>query len=293
MMKFWLWLERLDRRWIYLAIGLSVIIPLIFPFNSPTTITPPTVSLWNYVDSLAEEGKPIMVITDYAPSTSPELDPMSRAVIRHALERDIPILIYGGIFPQGFGMAQRSEQYVIEEMGHKKSNGDTIVYGEDWVLLPFIPGTIAVIMGMGDDFLATCPEDARGNSTSELEVTRDIRRLADIGLIIDISGSSLPRTWLQYATTRYGVPVGVGTTAVSAAEYYSFLGTGQFVGMMGGMKGASEYEQLNEDLIEVKSRRVASIAMDAQNAVHIFIIIIVILGNISFFVMKKNKARRF
>lgn len=292
-MKFWLFLERLDRRWIYLAIGLSVIIPLIFPFNSPTTITPPTVNLWNYIDSLAETGKPLMVITDYAPSTSPELDPMSRAVIRHALEKDIPIIIYGGLYPQGFGMSQRVEQYVIDEMNHKKVNGDTIIYGEDWVLLPFIPGATAVIMGMGDDFHRTSPEDARGNSLSDLEVTKDVRRLGDIGLIVDISGSSLPRLWLQYATTRYGVPVGVGTTAVSAAEYYAFLQTGQFVGMMGGMKGAAEYEQLNEDLIEVKVRRVASIAMDAQNAVHIFIIIIVILGNISFFVMKKNKARRF
>ena len=292
-MKFWLFLERLDRRWIYLAIGLSVIIPLIFPFNSPTTVTPPTVNLWNFVDSLAETGKPLMVITDYTPSTSPELDPMARVLIRHALEKDVPLLIYGGLYPNGLGMAQRAEHYVLEEMGYKKANGDTLIYGKDWVLMQFIPGGVAVIMGMGDDFHATCREDARGNSLRDLDVTKDIRRLGDIGLIVDIAGSALPRTWLQYATTRYGVPVGVGTTAVSAAEYYAFLQTGQFVGMMGGMKGAAEYEQLNEDLIEVKVRRVASIAMDAQNAVHIFIIIIVILGNISFFVMKKNKARRF
>ena len=79
---------------------------------------------------------------------------------------------------------------------------------------------------------------------------------------------------------------------MSAAEYYAFLQTGQFVGMLGGMKGGAEYEEINETRLEVKVRRVASIAMDAQNAVHIFIIVIVIMGNISFFVLKRNKARR-
>ncbi len=291
-MKFWLFLENLDRRWIYLAIGLAVIIPSVFPFNSPTTITPPANNLWNSVDNLSEQGKPLMIVTDYSPSTSPELDPMVRAVFRHALEKDIPVIMYGGIYTQGFGMIQRAERYVIEEMEGKRINGDSIIYGEDYVVLPFVPGFTSVIMGMGDDFHRTCPVDYRGESLINFPMMKDFRRLGDLGLLVDMSGSSMPRTWLQYAGTRYGVSIGVGTTAVSAAEYYAFLQTGQFVGMLGGMKGGAEYEQLNEAKLNIKVRRVASIAMDAQNAVHIFIIIIVIMGNISFFVLKRNKARR-
>ena len=291
-MKFWLFLQNLDRRWIYLAIGLAVIIPSIFPFNSPTTITPPSENLWNSVDSLKEEGVRLMLITDYSPSTSPELDPMVRAIFRHALEMEIPVILYGGIYPQGFGMAQRAERYVIEEMEGKRINGDSIIYGEDYVLMPFVPGRIAVMMGMGDDFHATVTEDAYGNLMMDLPMMEEFRRLGDLGLLISVSGSSLPRLWMTYAGTRYGVSIGVGTTAVSAAEYYAFLQTGQFVGMLGGMKGGAEYEELNESRLDIKVRRVASIAMDAQNAVHLFIIVIVILGNISFFVLKRNKARR-
>ena len=36
----------------------------------------------------------------------------------------------------------------------------------------------------------------------------------------------------------------IGPTAVSAPKYYAFISSGQLKGMLGGMKGAAEYEQL-------------------------------------------------
>lgn len=292
-MKFWLFLEKIDRRWIFLAIGLCVIIPSLININFPTTMTPPAQNLWDAVNNLKETGQPLAIVTDYAPSTSPELQPMTNALIRHALELEIPIIIYGGIYPQGFGQAQMGEEEVIASMKGMKMNGDSVIYGEDYVLFPFVPGRLAVIIGMCEDIIGTVRVDAYGDSLKNIPMMQDIRRLGDCGLLVDISGSSLPRTWMTYAGTRYGVPIGVGTTAVSAAEYYAFLQTGQFVGMLGGMKGAAEYEQLNEANIGIDVRRKATIAMAAQNFVHLFIIVIVILGNISFFVLKRNKERRF
>lgn len=292
-MKFWLFLEKLDRRWLFLLIGLSVIIPSMTNIRFPTTTTPPTINLWNFVDSLKYTQKPLIIITDYSPSTSPELQPMANALLRHALEADIPVILYGGLYPDGIGLARITEEFVLTEMAGKQADGDSIIYGEDYVFFPYAPGGLAVITGMGEDIIGTFSIDVNGDSLKYTPMLQDVRRLEDVGLIVDLAGSSVSRTWMVYAGTRYGTPVGVGTTAVSAAEYYTFLQTRQFVGMLGGLKGAAEYEELNAQRLGIEIRKQAGIAMASQNFVHLFIIFIVILGNISFFVLKRNKERRF
>ncbi|MBN2363645.1 hypothetical protein JXL83_05900 [candidate division WOR-3 bacterium] len=285
-------MEKLDRRWLFLLIGLSVIIPSITNLRFPVTTSPPTLNLWNFVDSLKYTQKPIIIVTDYSPSTSPELQPMANALFRHALEADIPVILYGGLYPDGYGLAQITERTVLEEMNYHLANGDSIIYGKDYVFLPFAPGGLAVIVGMGEDLIGTFRIDVHGDSLKFLPMMDNIRRLEDIGLIVDIAGSAVSRWWMIYAGTRYGTPIGVGTTAVSAAEYYTFLQTRQFIGMLGGMKGAAEYEELNAQRLNIEVRKQAGIAMASQNFVHILIIVMVILGNISFFVLKKNRERR-
>ena len=78
----------LDRRWIYLAIGLSVIIPLIFNLVFPTVTTPIVQNIFDAVDALPA-GSKVMLTADYGPSTTPENQPMFEAVARHCLEKKL------------------------------------------------------------------------------------------------------------------------------------------------------------------------------------------------------------
>ena len=77
--------------------------------------------------------------------------------------------------------------------------------------------------------------------------------------------------------------MGCGTTAVSAPKYYAFVDAGQFVGLLGGMKGAAEYE-----LLVGKSGKAVK-GMGAQSLVHLLIIGLVIVGNIGYFVSRRKK----
>ena len=77
--------------------------------------------------------------------------------------------------------------------------------------------------------------------------------------------------------------MGCGATAVMAPKFYAYVASGQYVGLLGGMKGAAEYELL------VGERGTAVTGMGAQSIVHLLIIAFVILGNIGFFVMRKNR----
>ncbi len=56
--------------------------------------------------------------------------------------------------------------------------------------------------------------------------------------------------WVMMAGDRFNIPIGGGCTAVSAPQFYPYLGTGQMVGLLGGLKGAADYEtmvRLEED----------------------------------------------
>ena len=74
----------------------------------------------------------------------------------------------------------------------------------------------------------------------------------------------------------------MGCTAVSAVGYYPFLNSKQIIGLIGGMKGAAEYEKM----IEYIGR--ATAGMDSQSISHVFIIILIVVANISYFATRKK-----
>ena len=155
--------------------------------------------------------------------------------------------------------------------------------GVDYVLLSYKPGVTAIMLSIGEDICKTLETDYYGNDLKGLPMMKDIHNYDDIPLVVSLSGSDLPQYWVIYAGTTYHQKVGCGTTAVSAAQYYPWLQTGQFVGMLGGLKGAAEYENLVERAGYTKARKVASIGMDAQSVVHLLLILLIILGNIAYF----------
>ena len=75
-------------------------------------------------------------------------------------------------------------------------------------------------------------------------------------------------------------------TAVMAPRYFAYISSGQMTGMLGGMKGAAEYETL------LQKPAAANMGMTSQSLVHLFIIFSVIAGNIIFFMGKKGKSRK-
>jgi hypothetical protein len=108
----------------------------------------------------------------------------------------------------------------------------------------------------------------------------------DLALLVNISGG-LPGTkeWVLQVQSRYHVKLGSGCTAVSAPEFYPYVQSGHLVGLLGGMKGAAEYEKL------VKRPGTAARGMDAQSVSHIVVFLFILIGNIAFFALKKTKKR--
>lgn len=283
-MGFWEKLMKMDRRWVFLLIGLAVFIPFLRPLRLPLTVTKPARDVFEAVEAIPPEGPPLLIATDYAPSTAPELDPMYFAMLRHCLATKRKVMMLA-LYPQGAGMAQAGLDFVLPEF-------PDAVSGEDYVFLGYQPGVQAVVMSLGEDISMVFPTDAYGVSLDSLPMMENIKNYDDIPLVVDLAGSSIPITWVIYAVTRYGQKLGVGVTAVSAAQYYPYLNTGQFVGMMGGLKGAAEYERLIREAGYTEAREIATIGMDAQSIAHLVILALIIVGNIAFFASKSHRKKR-
>ena len=284
-MGFWEKLMKLDRRWVFLLIALAVFIPFLKPLGLPITVTKPVQDVFDEVERIPPEGPPLMISTDYAPATAPELDPMFYALLRQCFSTKRKVLIIGGLYPQGAGMAQAGLNFILPEFPDVKS-------GEDYVYLGYQPGVSAVVLSMGEEIRRIFPTDAYGVPLDSLPMMQRIHNYDDVAFMIDLSGSSIPMIWVMYAGARYGQRIGVGTTAVSAAQYYPFLSTGQFIGMLGGLKGAAEYEKLIMKKGYTKAREIATIGMDAQSIAHLLILFLIIIGNIAFFASKSYRKRK-
>ena len=265
----------IDRRIIFIFVALGVIIPLVWPLGLAVTTSPPVENVYNAIEEL-KPGTPVLISVDYDPSTQPELSPMTTALMRHCVARKLPIIVTV-LHPGGPGLAVDITDKVAAETG--------AVRNVDYALLGYKVGSSAVILSLGQDFRISYPRDYYNTAVEDIPLMKGIKNYDDIGLVVTISGSTFPDIWVAYAHERYGQKVAAGVTAVMAADYYPYLQTGQMVGLIGGLKGAAEYEKLiNRPDDGLKG-------MDAQTIVHLFIVLMIILGNLAYIFAQRARNR--
>ncbi len=287
------WLEALlniDRRVIFIVIGAVLIIPIIFPFGFRTPVTRPTQKLFDAVEAIPPKSKALTLSIDYDPQTEPELHPMAIALLRHAFAGQRRVLVLA-LYVQGLGLAEDALTTVVSEFNERATSPeDSIVYGRDYVFLGWQPPPVIPILGMGTSIRKVFPADFYGNRTDALPMMQDIDKYSDMDLLVSISGGTAPVWYAMYAQSRFGIAVGAGVTAVSVADFFPYLETGQFSGMLAGMKGAAEYEELVASNLGVGGRTKAQEGMSSQAAAHIAIMVFVILANIGYIVRRRRSA---
>ncbi|MCD6249867.1 MAG: hypothetical protein J7J98_06035 [candidate division Zixibacteria bacterium] len=275
-MSFWERMEKLDRRWVYLAVGIAVIIPFILPTPLPISITTEAQSLFDAVEALPD-GSNVMLVYDYYPSTIAECEPIAIAACHHLFRKNCKIITLSNIPYGGPSMAEKITRMMADQYGK--------TYGVDYVNLGYKYGYVAVLSGMGQSIESIFPADNSGTLLSELPLMDSVKNYEDIAFIFEIADNATADYWVSIVNAQYGVPIGCGGTAVMAPKFYAYISSGQFVGLLGGMRGAAEYEILiNKQADAVKG-------MQAQSLVHLLIIGLVIFGNVGFFVTRSKQKR--
>ncbi|MFQ5498098.1 MAG: hypothetical protein ACE5FH_00360 [Candidatus Zixiibacteriota bacterium] len=264
----------MDRRWIYLLVSVAVIVPFIFPAHFPVRVTPEVRAFYEAVDNLPDSST-VMLVFDYYPSTAAETEPMAVAAARHFFQKDCRIITLSNIPLGGPSMA--------DEVTHRIAAEYDKVYAVDYVNLGYKYGYVSVLKGMGISIESIFPTDYYGTPLAELPLMDSVVNYEQIEFIFEVADNATADYWVSIVNAGYSVPMGIGATAVMAPKYYAFVGAGQVVGLLGGMKGAAEYEIL------LDKPGTAYLGMDIQSLVHLLIIAMVVLGNIAFFVGGKKK----
>ena len=268
--------SKMDRRWIFLIIGLSVLLPLFFPIGLPIRATGTTQRVYDTFDSLEPNSK-VLLSCEYGPSTKPEIHPMVIAVL-HQLFRDNHKVYVTCLWPDGQFLASEALREVAGDYGK--------LYGEDYVILGYRPGSEAVIKGMVRDLRAIFSTDVKNTKVEEIPMMEGVYKFEDFDFLFSASaGFPGSLEWMQYATDNTNVKMSTGTTSIMVNDIMPFVVSNQIQGILAGMPGAAEYEKL------VGKKGVGTSGMDAQSFAHLVIVFFIVFGNIGYFIERKKNRK--
>ena len=269
-------LEHADKRWVFLLVAVAVLIPLILPLKVPMQVSDSTRAYYDHIEALPE-GSKVLLSCDYDPGSKAELYPMTEATIRHLFRRNLRVVVFS-LWPAGPPMAELALENVIAERGNDKQ------YGIDYVDLGFKEGREAVMVEMGRSIREAFPVDYHGTNIAELPLMNEVERYSSFPLLVNLSvGYPGTKEYVQYAQSRFNLTMISGAGAVSVPEYSPYLQSGQISGMLMGISGCAEYEQLLE------MPGLALVFMNAQSVGHVLIIVLIIIGNVLYFMIRRGE----
>jgi hypothetical protein len=266
----------LDRRIIYTMVLVCVVVP--FYMNWPpieVEISRPVRDAYRVIDAIPPDGNPLLLSFDYDPASAAELTPMAEAVLRHCFSKRIRVLGTSLQFTgQGAGIAAEVMPRIAREFGREQNI--------DWAFLGFQPNAIVAMLQMGEDIKKAFPTDYYSTPVEKIPLMENIQNYDQVPAVLSLAGSAVGEYWAVYPGMRYGVTVLTGLTAVYVADMQPFYQSGQIKGILGGLKGAAEYEKL----VAHPGRGTAG--MRSQKVVHYMMILFIVLGNIAYLATRKR-----
>jgi len=263
-------LNNIDSRIIYLLLAVAVILPMLLEIQLPIEPDEYAKTAHKAIEkTFNEKDKKILLSFDYGPSTEPELGPMSFAIMKQVLLSGNEVHL-SALFPTGMGMMTQTINKIksdseLQDLG--------INLNENIFELGYAPGGEAVIKGMLSDIPKIFPE-----------AKNKVKNLCDYDFIVSFSaGSPGSKEWVQFAGDQSAtqcdgkkIKVTTGVTAVQVTELLPYVNSGQLQGILAGLSGAASYESLNGVYGP------ASKNMTPQSFAHILIVILIIIGNITY-----------
>ena len=285
--------QRFDRRWLFLAMGLAIVIPLIFPIGLPIKAGPMTKAAFNSVEDL-KAGDVVLISLDLDPASTPELEPFYRAVVLQLKRKHVKIVVTTTWY-QAPPLVERWIREAIEQPlappgtpDYEGAPDGAYKKNVDYVYLGFREGREQTILRMGADLRQTFDGHADdGTPFDQIPMMTGIKRLSDFKLLVLVSaGYPGAKEYVQYVQLRYGLHMVVSTTAVSLTDLTPYYQTGQLEGIVGGLAAAAQYEKL------VGMRGTATAGADVLNVGHAVVILAILLGNLIYFAGKSARRRR-
>lgn len=269
-------INNLDRRWIYLLAWVFVLFPLLNPLGLPIPISQDARTWYDYVENEINDGDVVLFTPMYGVSGMPELFPMTVATMKHLMTKDVQIIVVSFWTEGPLVFNTLLTQVDPTDYGY--------VYGEDWIRLGYVPGSETAMGSFGANIHNTVTADyVEGRSLSSFPIMENVRTGEDIDVIVSFeTGTPGTAEWMRQFNAPFGTPQITGCIGVSVSGMIPYLQSGQLQALMPGLTVSAEYEIL------LDKPGLAVAGVDAVSTSHVYVTLLVILGNIAYFMTKEE-----
>lgn len=265
--------------------AIAIVVPLYIPLGLPIKARPMTKAAFNAVEEL-HEGDVVLVSMDLDPASTAELEPYYRAVILQLKRKHIR-LAFTTLWYQAPPLVERWLRDTVDTAVSPDQGDRPYVKNQDYVYLGFREGKQNIILGMGADLpnvFGGKTDD--GTPLAAIPWMKNIHGLGDFKLLVLVSaGAPGAKEYVQFAQNRYDLRMVAVTTAVSVTDLAPYYQAGQLLGVVAGLAGSAEYEEL------VGKPSIGVEGADGLNTGHGVVIVAILLGNIAFFASRRRRNR--
>ena len=265
-------LQNIDPKWIYLIQILVISYPLLYPLGLPLgSISKETRGLYDAIDDLPP-GSIVFHAVNMGPAAAAECQPGLEAIFSHCVENELRSVFYTDRAP-GIPFI---EDVLINVLGDSKNHPD---YGKKYVNIGYVPQLYTGFSAFAADLFFT-GSDTYGNDLESMEFFDDLSTKTAADFDFGLTYGSTNFQWvITYLSDPWDVPCGGGIAAGIAAEAYPFYPE-KTPGFLVGLRGGAEYEVI------IRKPGYAAAGMDAQSFAHVSIILMVIVGNVAYYLAK-------
>jgi len=275
--------KEVDRRVIFVFVLFAVAAPLIFPTTFKDHASDIVKKVFDKIDNLPK-GSTVLISFDFDPSMAPEVQPMANVFTRHLFAKNHKV-IFMSLWATGQALTNSTlDDVVRREFPDKKE-------GVDFANLGYKAGNQGVLNVIVTDFKKMFPNDSRNIPLDSMPLFTGINSCRDLDLILSVGGGFPgPKEWVLFVGDPANVPIGAGVAAVTAPIYYPYYPK-QMLGLLGGIKGAAEYESEMQRVYPqfASMPTPALIMMGPQTLAHVVVMAFIIIGNVAFFVARRKK----
>ena len=263
----WQKLGNIPEQYIYLGLAVVLVFPLLNPIGLPIPISTQSTTFYNAIDNL-EPGDVVFFAFDAGSMTWMEQGLGAEVVMEHILSKPGVKIVGATIGPEG-PMFWEQTINKFDPSGYDKE------YGVDIVWLGFFAGGETSSAALAKDIKeATAGVDYYGNNLDDLPLMEQVNNAEDFELLVVLSWGGTWEWWMNQWQMPYGIKEYVIPLAGVVAAMEPYIQSGQVQAIINGARGAAEYELLKKE----PGRAVAG--MDAQSIGHIYVALLIIVGNV-------------
>ena len=279
-----------SRHYIAIFLIFSLAMPILFGVTLKPAPMNSADKAFDVIDKL-DNKKFAFLSFDLAPNTQAENGPQSEVILEHLFRKRVPVILFSQLV-----FAEPFLRSIPEKVVKKLENefpGEKWEYAKDWITVGYRPGGDVFLQALArsEKFSKDLGKDLFGRSVLDNPIFGKIKNLQDISFVFEVTGSmGAFAPYIQFfQTANYKPKLVHACTSITAPESYIYLDSGQLQGLLEGAAGAAWYSYKLSQENKTRKPDSALITNTALGIGHAVILILILIGNLSFLFERKAK----